>query len=98
MWPHLTPWVVLPMIGLRALWLTPDWLLKLLAVAEAVRRYRSQQDDVADRSLQRRLDRSDGNTDTVIQGGDDLLHQLDGQGTTPTEDSGEQSDGPSCRA
>jgi hypothetical protein len=40
MWPHLTPWEVLPMIGLRALWLTPDWLLKLLAVAEAIWRYR----------------------------------------------------------
>jgi hypothetical protein len=57
MWPHVTPWEVLPMIALRALWLTPDWLLKLLAVAEAIRHYRRQQDDVADRSGQRRLDR-----------------------------------------
>ncbi len=44
MWPHLTLWEVLPMIGLRALWLTPDWLLKLLAVAEAIRRYRQERD------------------------------------------------------
>ncbi|MGH2854888.1 MAG: hypothetical protein ACRDLF_11945 [Solirubrobacteraceae bacterium] len=33
------------MIGLRAFWLIPDWLLKLLAVAKAIRHYRRQRDD-----------------------------------------------------
>lgn len=45
MWPHLTPWEVLPAIGLRAVWLIPDWLLKALTVAEAIRRYRRRPDD-----------------------------------------------------
>jgi hypothetical protein len=41
MWPHLTAWgIILP-----AIWLAPDWLLKVLAVAEAIRRYRRQRDD-----------------------------------------------------
>lgn len=48
MWPHLTAWsIILPAIGLglRTIWFVPDWLLKLLAVAEALRRYRRQRDD-----------------------------------------------------
>jgi hypothetical protein len=47
MWPHLTAWaIILPAtgLGLRAIWFVPDWLLKLLAVAEALRRYRRQRD------------------------------------------------------
>jgi hypothetical protein len=36
---HLTPWEALTAIGL-VVWLTPDWVLKLLAVAEAIRRFR----------------------------------------------------------
>jgi hypothetical protein len=48
MWPHLTAWAtLLPAIGLglRTLWFVPDWLLKVVAVAEAVQRYRRQRDD-----------------------------------------------------
>lgn len=40
MWPHLTLWEVVTVLVLRTFWLTPDWLLKLVAVAEAIRRFR----------------------------------------------------------
>ena len=45
MLPHLTPVEILLVIGLYAAWLIPDWLPKLLAVAEAIRRYRRLPDD-----------------------------------------------------
>jgi hypothetical protein len=45
MWPHLTTSVVLVALGLRALWKTPDWGLKLVMLAEAVRRYRKGSKD-----------------------------------------------------
>jgi hypothetical protein len=40
MWPHLTPSEAVLVIKLYAVWLLPNWLLKVLAVAEAIRRYR----------------------------------------------------------
>ena len=39
-WPHLTPPEAALVIKLYAVWLLPNWLLKVLAVAEAIRRYR----------------------------------------------------------
>jgi hypothetical protein len=48
MLPHLTPSEALLVIKLYALWLLPNWLLKHLAVAEAVRRYRCRRDDDED--------------------------------------------------
>jgi hypothetical protein len=44
---HLTPWEILPLIVLGVVWLLPDWLLKLMVVAEAIRRYRSRLDEDA---------------------------------------------------
>lgn len=45
MWPHLTLWEILPPVVLRTLWLTPDWVLKVVAAAEAIRRFRRGRDD-----------------------------------------------------
>jgi|HubBroStandDraft_6_1064221.scaffolds.fasta_scaffold7495834_2 hypothetical protein len=48
MWLHLTAWAIILSaieLGLQVLWFVPDWLLKVLAVAEAIRRYRREQDD-----------------------------------------------------
>jgi hypothetical protein len=36
---------VLLVIKLYAVWLLPNWLLKVLAVAEAIRRYRRRDED-----------------------------------------------------
>jgi hypothetical protein len=44
MLPHLTSMEILLVIVLYAAWLIPAWLLKLLAVAEAIRRYRRLSD------------------------------------------------------
>jgi hypothetical protein len=40
MWPHLTSADIELIVGLRALWKAPEWGLKVLALAYAVRRYR----------------------------------------------------------
>jgi hypothetical protein len=37
---HLTPSETVLVIKLYAVWLLPNWLLKVLAVAEAIKRYR----------------------------------------------------------
>jgi hypothetical protein len=41
MWPHLTFPDIALIVGSRALWRAPEWGLKLLALATAVRQYRS---------------------------------------------------------
>jgi hypothetical protein len=41
MLPHLTTADFALIVGLRALWKAPEWGLKLLALAYAVRRYRA---------------------------------------------------------
>jgi hypothetical protein len=40
MWPHLTSTDIALIVGLRALWKAPEWGMKMLALAYAVRRYR----------------------------------------------------------
>src|ERR1035438_295058 len=40
MWPHLTSADIELIIGLRALWKAPEWGMKVLSLAYAVRRYR----------------------------------------------------------
>ena len=40
MWPHLTSADFELIVALRALWKAPEWGLKVLALAHAVRRYR----------------------------------------------------------
>jgi hypothetical protein len=40
MWPHLTSTDFELIVALRALWKAPEWGLKVLALAHAVRRYR----------------------------------------------------------
>jgi hypothetical protein len=45
MFPHLTLWEILLAVGLRTLWLTPDWVLKVVAAAEAIRRFRRGRGD-----------------------------------------------------
>lgn len=45
MWPHLTIWEFVPLVALSVAWLFPDWVLKLLKMAEAVRRFRRGRDD-----------------------------------------------------
>ena len=45
MWPHLTPWEVWPPLALRTLWLIPAWLLRVVAAAEAIRRFRRDSED-----------------------------------------------------
>jgi hypothetical protein len=42
MWPHLTSAEVLVVIGLRAIWMAPNWVLKFLAVVEAVKHSREK--------------------------------------------------------
>jgi hypothetical protein len=37
---HLTIWEVAPLIALRVFWLFPDWVRKMLAMLEAIRRFR----------------------------------------------------------
>lgn len=44
MWPHLATWEFVPIVVLLALWRAPDWILKVLATAEAVRRFRQRRD------------------------------------------------------
>jgi hypothetical protein len=41
MWPHLTSIDIALIVGLRALWKAPEWGFKVLALAYAVRRFRS---------------------------------------------------------
>ena len=41
MWPHLTSMDIALIVGGRALWKAPEWGLKVLALAYAIRRYRS---------------------------------------------------------
>jgi hypothetical protein len=45
MFPHLTLWEILLAVGLRTFWLTPDWVLKVVAAAEAIRRFRRGRGD-----------------------------------------------------
>lgn len=40
MWPHLTTAEVFAVIGLQAVRMAPDWVLKLITALEAIRRYR----------------------------------------------------------
>jgi hypothetical protein len=40
MWPHLTTVEVLAAMALFAAWLVSDWVLKLLIMLEAIKRYR----------------------------------------------------------
>ncbi len=40
MWPHLTSEDIELIVALRALWKAPEWGLKVLALAHAVRRFR----------------------------------------------------------
>jgi hypothetical protein len=40
MWPHLATVDVLVAMGLRAVWMAPNWLLKLLVVKDAIKRFR----------------------------------------------------------
>jgi len=40
MWPHLTLAGLAIVAGLRAVWKAPDWGFKVLALADAVRRFR----------------------------------------------------------
>lgn len=40
MWPHLTPVEVLAGMALFAAWMVPDWVLKLLIMLEAIKRFR----------------------------------------------------------
>jgi hypothetical protein len=40
MWPHLTSVDIELIVGLRALWKAPEWGMKVLALAYAVRRFR----------------------------------------------------------
>jgi hypothetical protein len=42
---HLTLWEILLPVVLQAFWLTPDWVLKVVAAAEAIRRFRRGRDD-----------------------------------------------------
>jgi hypothetical protein len=42
-WPHLTTWTICSFAGLRVLWKAPDWGLKLVVLAEAIRRFRHNQ-------------------------------------------------------
>jgi hypothetical protein len=45
MWAQLAIWEFVPLVVLLALWRAPDWVLKVLATAEAVRRFRRCRDD-----------------------------------------------------
>jgi hypothetical protein len=44
MWPHLAVWEFVPIVVLLTLWRAPDWILKVLATAEAIRRFRRARD------------------------------------------------------
>jgi hypothetical protein len=44
MWPHLTSADIALIVGLRALWKAPEWGMKVLALAHAVRCYRESID------------------------------------------------------
>jgi hypothetical protein len=39
-WPHLTSTDIELIVGLRALWKAPEWGLRVLNLAYAIRRYR----------------------------------------------------------
>jgi hypothetical protein len=41
-WPHLTSTEIELIVGLRALWMAPEWGLKVLALAHAIRRFRNR--------------------------------------------------------
>jgi hypothetical protein len=40
MWPHFTFAEIALVVGLRALWMAPDWGFKLLGLAAAVQQFR----------------------------------------------------------
>lgn len=40
MWPHFTFAEIALVVGVRALWMVPDWGFKLLDLAAAVQRFR----------------------------------------------------------
>ena len=42
MWPHLTLLEFLILVGLTTAWRLPDWLRKLLELAEELRRFRGR--------------------------------------------------------
>jgi hypothetical protein len=44
MWPHLTSADIALIVGLRALWKAPEWGMKVLALAHAIRCYRQPPD------------------------------------------------------
>jgi hypothetical protein len=41
-WQHLTPLEFIALVAFAVWWLVPTWLLKLIAVADAFRRFRAR--------------------------------------------------------
>lgn len=41
-WPHLTSTDIELIVGVRALWKAPEWGMKVLMLAYAIRRYRGR--------------------------------------------------------